>query len=138
MTINSLLVKNVLQTYGRQLGSARRLARFSQAMQQAGTEDAVTLSREARRKQMVERIAREIVDNLLVSGSSNPVVQEIKDELNQDFDEQFLFSYSPTRGELDILKKVDSTMVRIEGRERETVLARLWALTLEKVDETMI
>jgi hypothetical protein len=138
VTVNNFLVKNVLQTYDRQLGTARRIARLNKALSQAGITDSVSISPDAKRKQLVERIAHEIVDNLLVSGSTNAVVQEIRKDLENDMGFQLLFSYSPTKGEVVIHKQGPAGTEQVMPEERERILGRLWSITLNKVDETML
>lgn len=39
---------------------------------------------DARRQGLVERVAREVYENLLFSGSTNPIVEEIKAQLEVD------------------------------------------------------
>jgi phosphoribosylformylglycinamidine (FGAM) synthase PurS component len=137
VTIHSFLVKNVLQTYDRQLGTTRRLARMGEALRQAGVGDRVTLSQDAKRKQMVERVAREIMDNLLVAGSRNPVVQDIQNALEDEFGERFVFC-SSSGGGLTILRQGGNGPQELSPDRLQSVLDRLWEITLHKVDETML
>ena len=139
MTVNNYLVRNVLQTYDRQMGSARRLLRLSKALSDAGITDSVSISPEARRRQLVERVAREIVDNLLVSGSTNPVVQDIRSTLEAQVGYPLFFSCSPAEGEVVILRQgAAGKAEQVTPEERELILERLWAIALDKVDETML
>lgn len=138
MTIKSLLVKNVLQTYDRQIDSARRLVRLRQSLAKSEALDSVSISREAKRRQLVERVAREIVDSLLVSNNPNAVVEDIKRELEAEIGQELLFSFPPTEGQLKILKQTANGTVQISAKERERILAKLWVIALKKVDETML
>jgi hypothetical protein len=139
VTVNNYLVKTVLQTYDRQLGTARRIARLNKALSQAGITDSVSISPDAKRKQLVERIAREIVDNLLVAGSSNPVVQDIRRDLEEQVGLRLLFSYSPDKGELVVHKQQGPLSTeQATPEERDEILERLWTIALNKVDETML
>jgi hypothetical protein len=139
VTVNNYLVKTVLQTYDRHLGTARRIARLNKALSQAGITDSVSISPDAKRKQLVERIAREIVDNLLVAGSSNPVVQDIRKDLEEQVGLRLLFSYSPDKGELVVHKQQGpSGTEQATPEERDEILERLWTIALNKVDETML
>jgi hypothetical protein len=128
----------MISTYGRQLVSARRLARFKRALAAAGLEDEVSLSRQARRRHLVERIAREIVENLLVTESDNPVVQEVRRRIEAEFGEKFELTYPPAEPDMKIFKITEQGPVEVEGEEKNTILSRLWRVTLEVVDDTML
>ena len=85
MTISPFLVKNVLRTYDQQMDTGRRISRLKKFMSQRDAADSVSISQEAKRRLLVERVAREIVDNLVGSTSTNPVVQEIRQALDEEF-----------------------------------------------------
>ena len=138
MMANPLQVRNMLRTYGRQLTRARRLARFRHALALAGAEDEVAISKAAKRRSMVERIAREIVENLLVSGSENPVVLEIKKRLDTEFKQKFEFQYPPSELDMRIFRETEQGPGEVSAGEKNRILARLWEITLDKVDDTML
>ena len=138
MTTSPLQVRNMLRTYGRQLTKARRLARFRHALALAGAEDEVIISKAAKRRSMVERVAREVVENLLVSGSENPVVMEIKERLDAEFKQKFEFQYPPSELDMRIFKETGDGPGEVSVGEKNRILARLWEITLEKVDDTML
>jgi hypothetical protein len=138
VTVNNFLVKNILQTYDRQLGTANRIARLNKVLSQAGVTDSVSISPEAKRRQLVERVAREIVDNLLVSGSTNPVVQDIHKDLEDQVGSRLLFSFSPEQGELVIHRQTASGSEQVPPDEREQIMGLLRAIALDKVDQTML
>ncbi len=139
MTEDPRQVKTMLGAYGRQLTFARRLARFRRAY--AGEEDAVAISRQARRRDLVERISREIVDNLLSAPDHNPVLQEIMDELESDFGQKLTFAYPLPDLDLNMrlqIFKGSALDKEVSEQERQAILNRLWQITLAKVDETML
>lgn len=131
-------VQQMLRTYGRQLTSAKRLARFKRALRAAGSEDEVEISRRARRKELVEKIAREIIENLIVSNTDNPMVAEILDELENATGTRYVFEYPLDGNDVRILKETEQGPQQVEGQERLTTMQRLWDLTLGKVDRTML
>lgn len=137
MSGNHHLQAAMVKSYGKQLVSARRLARYLRALR-AGREDQVTISREARRQAMVERVAREIVDNLVVTGADNPVVGDILDELHRRIGARLVFEYPFMEQELQIFRETPKGLTRLEPDEAHEVLAMVWAIALEKVDATMI
>lgn len=136
MAIKSLFVKNMLANYDRQLLNARRLARYRRVMN--GGEDHVALSRDARRKQMVQRVAREIIENLIITGADNPLVSEIKNQLEEETGENLRFAYPLVDQDLQIFRVTDEGPTEVSSNERMSLLQRLWEITLDKVDETML
>lgn len=138
MTVNPFLVKNVVRTYDQHQDTGRRIARFKMYMDRAGQGDSVSISREAKRRQMVEKVAREIVDNLIGSDSSNPVVGDIKKQLIQEFGNDLVFRYPADGNGLQILKKTEQGVAVLTNGEKDAVLRRLWEVALTRVDETML
>jgi hypothetical protein len=139
MAANPALLRNMLRTYGRQATTARRLARYRRSLQAAGSQDQVEISREAKRRELVHRVAAEIVESLIVTGSENPVVEDIKKELEIAFRTKFAFVYPPEEQDLQIFKVLGTNdAVEVTGPERVRVLEKLWHVALEKVDETML
>ena len=128
----------MLKTYGRQLTSARRLARFKRSLAAAGAEEEVTISRLAKRKMLVEQVAREILENLIVTGSENETVQLILNELNLEFREDFQFQYPPSKIDLQVFRITDMGPEEVTGPAKNAVFKRLWEITLEKVNDTML
>jgi predicted DNA-binding WGR domain protein len=127
----------MLRTYGRQLTTARRLARYLQSQRPAGEEEAQALARAARRKMLVEQVSREIVENLLVTGSENETVREIRQELEAACGPIEL-TYPPAELGLRVFRPGEEGPVEIVAQEKQEILATLWAITLAKVDRSML
>ncbi len=125
----------MLSSYGRQLVTARRLARYRQALR--GAEGPV-IPPEVKRRLLVERIAREVMENLLIAGSDNPVVDEIKERLQQEFGERLTFTYPPSQLEIQVFREGPDGQEEIAPAEKMAILDKLWEITLETVDETML
>ena len=139
MTATSFDVRNMLRTYGKQATTARRLARYRRMLRAAGAEDEVTISREAKRRELVERVTSEIMENLIVTGSENPVVVDIKEQIEAEFGERFLYAYPPEEQDLQIyVLREDAPPEELMGEQRTVFLQKLWEVALEKVDETML
>jgi hypothetical protein len=129
-------IQNILQQYNRQQYKTKQLAKLRESMPQRPQQgDRVSLSQQGRRQQLVEDIAQEIIHNLLVSGSTNPMVQEVKAELESEVGRPLLFQFLPKENRLDVRKDNGE---RVSAEEEEHILQRLWDLTRQKVDETMI
>jgi signal recognition particle GTPase len=136
--MSSQILKNLIRTYDRNLVNARRLARLKSALSKSGAEDSSRISREAKRRQLVQRVSREIVESLIVSDTSNAMVTEIKQELEKEFGHKLLFRYPPEGDGLHIFKETAEGAQKIEGEEQERILQKLWQLTMDKVNETIL
>ena len=135
VTIKSFYIRNMLLGYDKQLTTARRLARYRRSL---GLDQEETTPPEVKRKQLVERVAREIVENLIISGSDNPIVTDIKEVLELSFNEKLYFDYPPTESELSIYRETETGPQELTPEEKGKILNRLWAITLDKVNETML
>lgn len=133
----SLYVRNMLMNYDKQLVNARRLARFMRSIRAAGGDD-VQISREAKRNMLVERVAKEIIENLIIAGSDNPIVDNIKQRLQEDYGQKLHFKYPPDDEDLQIFAEGEEGTNEIAGTDKIKVLNRLWQITLDTVDETML
>lgn len=138
MVVHPVNVRLMLRTYGKQLTSAKRLARFKRALVLSGAQDQLTISREAKRKELVERISQEVVENLLVNGQENPVVNGVLEDLEQDLGEKVLFDYPLDGGEVQILRQTEEGAKEVGPEDKMRILRRLWEITLDRVDGTML
>jgi hypothetical protein len=132
------LQSRMLRTYSRQLVTARRLAHIHRIMRAGWPDDEVRNQKEARRRTLVERVAREIIDNLLVTGAENTVAGEIKAELERRVGAPLVFEFPFMEQDLQIFRQSDGTLTRLSPEEVQEVLGSLWLVALDKVDETMI
>ena len=138
MVVHPVNVRLMLRTYGKQLTSAKRLARFKRALAVSGAQDLVTISREAKRRELVERISQEVIENLLVNGEENPVVSGVLEDLEQDLGERVLFDYPLDGGEVQILRLTEDGAQEVGPEDKMRILRRLWEITLDRVDGTML
>ncbi len=138
MTINPVVVKNVLKTYDRQLVTGRKLARLSRYLKRSQVHEQEPQLKETKRRSLVERVAREIVENLITSDSDNPMVEEIKQAISHELNAELIFHYPPTGEEMKIFEKGNDGPQELTPEQRELVLGKLWEITLNKVNETML
>lgn len=131
-------VRIMLKTYGKQLSSAKRLARFRHALRLSQAQDAVSISQQAKRRELVERVAREIMENLIVNGEGNPVVGEIMDRLAAQTGWTVVFEYPLDGGDLRVLRDTPEGPLELGPEEKARLMQELWEVTLAKVDETML
>ncbi|MDO9083043.1 MAG: DVU0524 family FlgM-associated protein [Humidesulfovibrio sp.] len=138
MVVHPVNVRLMLRTYGKQLTSAKRLARFKRALVVSGAQDMLSISREAKRRELVERISQEVIENLLVNGEENPVVNGVLEDLEQDLGERVLFDYPLDGGEVQILRLTEAGPREVDPEEKMRIMRRLWEITLDRVDGTML
>ena len=135
--MSSYYMQHMLLQYGRQLTTARRLARHREAMRLAGV-FVPDPAPEEKRRLMVRRVASEIVENLLLTGSDNPIVSQVKERLNEALGEEILFRFPP--GELDMLlyRHGENGEEELGPEEKGRVMGLLWHIAEETVNETML
>lgn len=138
MITNTAEVRRMLRTYGRQLTSAKRLARFRRALRLAHAEDMVDISRQARRRELIERISREIIENLIVNGTENATVVEVLNQIERDYGQRIIFEYPLDGNDVQLIKETEQGPIEVTGEEKERIMQRLWEITLAKVDATML
>ena len=138
MTINQSLVKSMFNNYGRQLVNGRKLSRLSRHLRDPRGDDPDSTSREKKRRAMVERVAREIVENLITADTENQIIREIKDELRREMDADLIFHYPPTGEDMKVLKPGTEGPEELSMQEKDEILRKLWEITLDKVNETML
>lgn len=136
MNSQSATVRTMLRTYGKQLTSAKRLARFRQALGTAQPMDDV--ARQARRRELVERIAHEVIENLIVNTTHSPVVTAILQQIEREFGPGYLFEYPVDGDDVQLLRETPRGPTTVSGPERDRIMRRLWEITLSKVDDTML
>lgn len=151
MGIPSFYYRNMLLQYDRQLVAARRRARIRPGVEPGTPEPAPERQlgegaaeldgetpAEARRRALVEHVARELLENLLFTGSENPVVQEVRRELDHRLNGRFSFWYPPGEVDVRIVRESPEGPRELSDEERREVLTELWDITLAKVDATML
>ena len=135
VSIPSFYFGKMLLQYDRQLVTARRLARLKAELRERMPAAVPT---ETKRRVMVEHVARELLDNLLFTGSDNPVVREVRQELNRTLHGEYSFRYPPGEVDVRIFREEPDGSRELTSEERKHILAALWEITLAKVDATML
>lgn len=128
-------LRNMLLQYDKQLINARRLVRYERSLRD---NDVPVIPQDIKRKILVERVARELYDNLIFTGSTNPIIDEICADLGKRFGAQFSFHFPPGELDIQIARKTPQGSQEIDEEEKRIVLEALWHITLHKVNETML
>jgi hypothetical protein len=135
MDMPSFYMRNMLHQYGKQLVTSRRLARYHQLLH-TGIEAEMTP--EVRRQMMVERVARELFEHLLFTGSENPMVDDVRKELALIVGENLEFRYPPGQLDLSITRQLPTGQEELRPDEKTRVLTQVWKCILARVDATML
>jgi hypothetical protein len=128
----------MLRRYERQLLNARRLARYRMALRLAQEDAEPPDAREIRRRRLVEKVAKELYEHLLFTGSENPVTETIRKELSVSAGTHLHFQYTPGEAALQLIREGSSGPEEVSPHEKARLLDKLWHITLAKVDETML
>jgi hypothetical protein len=134
--MHTFYTRRMLLRYSKQLVAARRLARYDRLIGKGPPGDPDVEAE--KRRDMIERVAREIMENLIFAGSDNPVVKEVKDRLASEMGEELVFRYPPDDSDLKIFRSADGEETELPPGERQAVMGRLWDVTLRTVDATML
>jgi len=130
-------MRNMLRQYERQLLNARRLARYRMALRLARG-DADLPDPEETRRRLVEKVAKELYEHLIFTGSDNPVAESIRKELSVSAGTPLHFQYTPGEAALQLIREGDSGPEAVSPHEKALLLEALWRITLSKVDATML
>ncbi len=86
MTITTYQVQNILRTYGKMLGRKRKLAQGQDAASSATPLDKIDISSEAKRRQVINKIAQEIIGQVTSNPQrQNQVEKDVLTELTQEY-----------------------------------------------------
>lgn len=141
MTISSHQIHNVLRTYGKQLRRGLRINRMKQ-IEAGHSGDKVQISSEAKRMQVVERVASEIL-----LGFANPEdklgepQKEVLNTLNEEYGEPLSLAFHQESGKFAFAvldRKTGEPVKSLIGEESEKMNSRLVEITENMVDQTMI
>lgn len=141
MTITSHQIHNVLRTYGKQLRRGARLNRVRQ-VEMGQLADKISISPEAKRQQVVERVASEMIFRLANQDlRSGGVEKEILATLSREYGQPLNVTYDQSSASLsfNVVDTDRGEVVRtLDGEEAEGLRQRLAEVTHQIVDRTML
>jgi hypothetical protein len=127
----------MLRIYDKQLINSRRLSRYTRRLRGDTPAEPPEIQR-AKRRALVEQIARELVDNLLVLGIDNPVVNELKERVETLAGGRLHFEYPYMEQDLQIFKETPEGTDRLTPDETQDILASIWEIALDTVDRSLM
>lgn len=146
MSISSFYARNMLRQRvglpikGVQLPVRTKSALFATNVVAKSATNVVTsdLSADMKRKIIVERVAREIFETLLFTENSTPIVEDVRQTLNQSFGEELGFYYDPDNLELLVVRETVNGEEELTPARRARVLDKAWELSMEKVESSLL
>ena len=87
---------------------------------------------------MVERVAHELYESILLTGSDNPVVDTIRERLGEQMGGEVRFTYPPGEDGLHIVRQGPDGPKGASAEEQAKALQDLWPVTLKAVGESML
>ena len=133
----TLQIRMMLQGYEQQLLAARRLARFRVRRRAAMSLITDDPDPAIRRNDFVEKVARELYESLVFTGSDNPVVEDIRREISDRLGFSVRFTYPPGK-RLRIMGETEDGLRPLTEEEDRIARAALWKITRGKVDGSML
>lgn len=127
----------MLHSYEQQLLAARRLARFRVRRRMAEGLDPLDPDPTIKRHEFVEKVAQEMYEMLIFTGSENPVVEEIRQELSRLVGKEVQFTYPPG-ARLCIVGLGPTGPMPLTADEQRRTRSALWRIIKMKVDQGMI
>ena len=138
MHISTYQVNNVLRAYGKQLSLSKRGARNKNVMP-PNLSDSITISAEARRKAIIEKVTTDIVERIVRFGPQDVTEQEAFRELEDEYGNNLVLEED--KGPELVFKVIDKDKgeeTRTLSIEDSKVLRdRLEEITKTKVDANM-
>jgi hypothetical protein len=139
MNVTSFQVQRVLRTYGRQLNRNRQFLQHQPKPDPQQT-DSVTISTKARRLQVLESIATNLVRNMGRQETSQEVESEALARLSQEYGETLaIVGAEEDNLGFAVVDPNDHLMQsRLSREESEKLQTKLAAIILEIIDRNMI
>jgi hypothetical protein len=140
MTITSYQIQNVLRTYGRQLLRGKIRSRTAQDLNASSGE--ATLNREAKRKQVIDQIAKEVLRKITLEGVFSDTGKEALAKLSQEIG-QPLEIIPAVEGEWEFsLIPVSAAALAIQETitpsNSEALKERLYQITYDIIDQNTL
>ena len=139
MQIPSYQIQNVLKNYSRQLSQGKILARNQTAGRSQTSADNVSISAEAKRTTILEKVTATIVDRITTMGPQEEFELKIADQVQQELGQTINFtqkkedSFSFTSIDEDNVKTIKTLSVE----DSQFVIRRLTELARKAADSNM-
>jgi len=141
MSITTYQVQNILRTYGKQLGRTRKQSEQAASSEASAEADKVNISSEAKRQQVIAKIAQEIIGQITSQPKAKSQLEgQALKQLSQEYG-QSLEAFRAKEGTLrfSIVDPETGTLVRdVPADEGEQLARRFEEITRQIINGNMI
>ena len=131
------VLQRVLSQYSKQLVASRTMAFHQQTLQMMTPEEERT-DPDAKRRLVIQRVARELWTNFSVRGEETPMFRHLCQRLREEYDSSLEFRYRPGSIDLCILRATEDGLVPVSSREKVEMLNRAWKIALQVVESYVV
>jgi hypothetical protein len=138
MHITTYHIHNVLKAYGKQLSLSRRAGANNHGVAPNRT-DSITISSEARRKAVIEKVAEDVVERILRFGPRDAMEQDVFKELEGEYGSNLALEVDSAELVFKVIDKENGEEMKTLSIEDSKFLKRrLEQITRDKVNDNMI
>lgn len=138
MTISTYQVHNVLRAYGKQLSQGRRMPRTTGAGA-PNQADRISISSQARRKAVIDKVTSDIVNRIIHEGPRNEVEQGVLRQLEDEYGDSLAVKRENSELVFKVIDKENGEVTKTLSIEESRFLQdRLEQITKNKVNGQMI
>jgi len=137
MHISTYHIHNVLKAYGKQLSLSRRRGENTHGIAPNRT-DSITISSEARRKAVIEKVAEDVVERIVRFGPRDAMEQDVFKELEGEYGNNLAVGDSAELVFKVIDKENGEEMKTLSIEDSRFLKRRLEEITRDKVNDNMI
>lgn len=133
----------MLQSYETQLLAARRIAKFRVRKRIESGAHPFDPDPAPKRRQYRDKAAQELLDAMIFTGTGNPIVDAVKEELGKRLGLEIEFVYVPGEMLMKVVARENGALRQLTPEERaqaEPVLSQssLFSITCQNVDRQML
>jgi len=139
MTITNYHIQNVIRAYGRQISRTHNLNKVQRTEEQEQS-DRISISAEAKKRQVIKDIASEVIDRLTHKQNWSGFEREILNKLSQEYGRPLDIQEEETGSNIifKVIDKKDREVVKcLSFEDSEYLQKRLFELTELVVQENM-
>ncbi|GAB6887912.1 hypothetical protein JCM13304A_14100 [Desulfothermus okinawensis JCM 13304] len=125
---------NAIQRYYVQQNRSKRIILLKNDLTRELSEDKVSLSKDGKRKELISRLTKEVVNNLILAKNQPEIVEEIKQELENEYGHKLLFKFNPKEKSLTVRREDKRPL---SDEEQENLLKRIWDITYNKLNSVL-
>lgn len=140
MLIASHQIQNVLKVYSKQLSQTRMLERQKELGRKQPMDDNVSISAEAKRQSIIDKVAADIVERITRSGPQDDVEKQIVGKLEDELGQKV--GFNDRRGNQFVFNVIDANNEKTTNTlalddNSGFLMKRLEQLAKEAVDKNM-